>query len=225
MEKFQFSWVSDSKFVIFPQLFLCIAQDLRHKAPKSCEYTREFDYTPVAYTWQFWTQGNRTVHTAHCALMYHIYHGNDNTFNNRQTGGYFFRFSLSPRPSSATILALNQFSMINAIQGKLNSTRQCNAILGRGNFCFFSFCFQLLSCRHCVESRGESALVTDSTSLWLTGTTANKDQEQQETQLSFAAGRRHQWKWETKMMWAIVEKQRPRSSGVQRSPSRGLSGA
>ena len=74
---------------------------------------------------------------------------------------YFFRFSLSPRPSSGTILALNQFSMINAIQGKLNSTRQCNAILGRGNFCFFSFCFQLLSCRHCVESRGESALVTD----------------------------------------------------------------
>ena len=127
--------------MIFPQLFLCIAQDLRHKAPKSCEYTREFDYTPVAYTWQFWTQGNRTVQTAHCALMYHIYHGNDNTFNNRQTGGYFFRFSLSPRPSSATMLALNQFSMINAIQGKLNSTRQCNAILGRGNFCIVSLAF------------------------------------------------------------------------------------
>ena len=35
---------------------------------------------------------------------------------------------------------------------------------------------------------GERARSSQTDSLWLTATTANKDQEQQETQLSFAAG-------------------------------------
>ena len=48
-------------FSIIP---LCHIQDLGHKTAKSCEYTKEFDYTPVAYTGQFWIQENRT----HCAL-------------------------------------------------------------------------------------------------------------------------------------------------------------
>ena len=43
-------------------------RDLGHKTPKSCEYTMKFDYSPVAYTGQFWIQGNRSPACTHCAL-------------------------------------------------------------------------------------------------------------------------------------------------------------
>ena len=43
-------------------------QDLGHKTPKSCEYTMKFDYSPVAYTGQFWIQGNRSPACTHCAV-------------------------------------------------------------------------------------------------------------------------------------------------------------
>ena len=46
-------------------------QDLGHKTPKSCEYTMKFDYSPVAYTGQFWIQENRILECTHCALHCH----------------------------------------------------------------------------------------------------------------------------------------------------------
>ena len=79
--------------------------------------------------------------------------------------------------------------MINAIQDKLNSTRQCNAILGRGNFCIVSLAFvSSFSPVGIVLKVGERARSSQTDSLWLTATTADNHQEQQETQLSFAAG-------------------------------------
>ena len=48
---------------------LCHIQDLGHKTPKACEYTKEFDYTTVAYTGQFWIQENHILECTHCALL------------------------------------------------------------------------------------------------------------------------------------------------------------
>ena len=43
-------------------------QDFGVLCPDPCLNTWEFYYPPVSYTGGFWTQGDPTVQTAHCAL-------------------------------------------------------------------------------------------------------------------------------------------------------------
>ena len=89
-EKTQFLWVSNSKFVIFPQIFPCsnyrvinyapvATTGFLHFMPRSlCKYKgiwlypcinyRAIRYCPVVATGHFLLQGYKTVQSTHCAL-------------------------------------------------------------------------------------------------------------------------------------------------------------
>ena len=59
----------NSKFAISPELYPCSNYGIWRFLPQSLSNTWEFYYPPVSYTGGFWTQGDPTVQTAHCALL------------------------------------------------------------------------------------------------------------------------------------------------------------
>ena len=92
IEKIGFSWFSNSKLVIFPQIFPCscyraikyspvVTTGFLHFMPRSlCKYKgiwlypcinyRAIRYCPVVATGHFLLQGYMTVQRAHCAVHY-----------------------------------------------------------------------------------------------------------------------------------------------------------
>ena len=71
MWKFQFSWVSNSN-LWFSLNYSPVSYTRFGSTSKSCEYTKEFDYTPVAYTGQYIYRRIvlQNVHIVQCTISW-----------------------------------------------------------------------------------------------------------------------------------------------------------